>query len=189
MERLSSVSSDVVNGGDYRMVGSWPGVRAAINARLEEVSFRTGVMAGAVTLLVLSAAVAAVIATVVPSKGGPVSRAAGAMAAAGFPAAAATPPVAAPTLRAPGRHLPEASSPPSAPAAGSRPAAQASQSSPGPGPQEDPAGGNFGGRAPGRGAASSHWPGQWTGAGPPRYGLPGVFGRAFWRPVLRRGVR
>lgn len=189
IERLPSVSSDVVNGGDHPTVGSWPGVRAAINARLEEVSFRVGATAGAIALLVLSAAVAAVVITVMPSQGGPVNGAAGAPAAARFPVAAATAPAAAPTLRAPGRYLPEASSPPPAPAAGSRPAAQPGQSSPGPGPQEDSAGGKFGGRAPGRGAAGSHWPGQWTGAWLPRYGRPGFFGSALWRPVPRHGIR
>ena len=171
------------------MVGSWPGLRAAINARLEEVSFRTGVMAGAITLLVLSAAVAAVVTTVLPSNGSPVNRAAGAAAAARFPVAAATPPAAAPTLGAPGRHVPEPGSPPPARAAGSRPAAQPGQSSAGPGSQEDSAAGNFGGRAPRRGAAGSHWLRLWTGAGPPRYGRPGVFGRALWGPVLRHGIR
>ena len=60
------------------MAGSRPGIRAAINARLEEVSFRTGMMAAAATLLVLGAATAAVVLTVTPSHGSPVNNAAGA---------------------------------------------------------------------------------------------------------------
>ena len=190
IERLSSVSSDVVNGGDYPTVGSWPGVRAAINARLEEVSFRIGVTAGAITLLVLSAAVAAVVITVMPSQRQPGepcrgSAGRGEVPRSGRDGAGSR----AVRCARPDVTLPEASSPPPAPAAGSRPAAQPGQSSPGPGPQEDSAGGNFGGRAPGRGAAGSHWPGQWTGAWLPRYGRPGFFGRALWRPVPRHGIR
>ena len=96
---LSSVSSGVVNGGDYQTVGSWPGIRAAINARLEEVSFRTGVTAGAITLLVLAAATAAVVLTVMPSSGSAVNRAAGVPATLSSPVAAVAVPVAAPSLR------------------------------------------------------------------------------------------
>ena len=48
--RVSSVSSGDVSSGSYPMAGPWPGLRAALNARLEEVSFRTGVTALAVLL-------------------------------------------------------------------------------------------------------------------------------------------
>ena len=183
---LSSVSSGVVNGGDYQTVGSWPGLRAAINARLEEVSFRTGVTAGAITLLVLAAATAAVVLTVMPSSGSAVNRAVAVSATLSPPVAAAAVPVAVPSLRPPARGLPEASSSPSATAAAVAPtAAQASRPSADPGPvaQYGSAAATLGARMPGRGAPGRHWPGQGTGAGPPRHGrAPVGFTGMFWRP-------
>ena len=181
IDRLSSVSSGVVNGGGYQTVGSWPGIRAAINARLEEVSFRTGVTAGAITLLVFAAAAAAVVLTVMPSRGSAVNRAAGAQTIASSPVAAAAVPVAAPSLRPPARPLPEASSSPTATAAAvAQPAAQAGQPSADPGPraQHGSAAGAFRARVPGRGAPRGHWPGRGTVAGR----APVSFTRMFWRP-------
>jgi hypothetical protein len=194
IDRLSSVSSGVVNGGDYQTVGSWPGIRAAINARLEEVSFRTGVTAGAITLLVLAAATAAVVLTVMPSSGSAVNRAVAVSAtlcppvAATLspPVAAAAVPVAVPSLHPSAHGLPEASSSPSATAAAvAPPAAQASQPSADPGPvaQYGSAAATHGARMPGQGAPGRHWPGQGTGEGPPRHGrVPVGFTGMFWRP-------
>jgi hypothetical protein len=182
---VSSVSSDVVNGGTQRAVGSWPGIRTAVNARLEEVSFRTGVTAGAVTLLVLAAATAAVVLTVMPSQGSPANRAAAAPAAASAPVAAAVTPAAAPTPRTPGRQPVEASAPPSAPPAGTRPAAQAGQTSPdtGSSPQEAAAGGNPGPRAGWQAGHGGHWHGRRTRAWAPRSGRIRAFTGALWRPA------
>ena len=186
IDRLSSVSSGVVNGSDYQAVGSWPGIRAAINARLEEVSFRTGVMAGAITFLVLAAATAAVVLTVMPSSGSAVNRATGAPAPLSSPVAAAAVPMAAPSLHPAARRLPVASSSPSAPAAAAaQHPAQASQPSADPGPvaQYGSAAATLGARVPGRGAAGRHWPGKGTRTGPPRYGRgPVSFTGMFWRP-------
>jgi hypothetical protein len=180
IDRLSSVSSGVVYGGDHRTAGSWPGVRAAINARLEEVSFRTGMMTGAIAFLALAAATAAVVLTVMPSQGSPVNGAVGVPAAASSPVAASAVPVAAPSVRTPAHGLHEVSFPSSsAPAAGTQPtaepaaqpAAQASQSSayPSSSPQSGSAGRTFGGPAAGREAQGGYWPGSRNGAGAPRF--------------------
>lgn len=181
IERLSSVSCDLVNGGDHPTAGAWPGIRAAVNTRLEEVSFRTGLMAGAATLLVLAGAAAAVVLTMMPSQGSPVDRAAGAGATVSSPVAAVTVPVAAPT-RVPRRQVPEATTRPSptaaaaAPAAAAPPAVPPSQSSP-------DLSRHFSARAPGRGAPGGHWPGRWTGSGPGRFGGTRGFTGVMWRPV------
>ena len=185
---LSSVSSGVVNGGDDRTAGSRPGIRATINARLEEVSFRTGIAAGAATLLVVAAAAAAVVITVLPSQGSPVNRAAGAPAAASSPAAPSAPatvPSAVPTPPTPSGHTPSASSSSAARAAGSQPSAQSSQYSPdaSPATRDNAATENFGGRASGGGMPASRWPNRWGGS--PRYGRTGVFTEALWRPAPR----
>ena len=50
IDGLLSVSCDLVNRGNHRAVGPRTGIRTAINAGLEEVSFRAGVMTGAITL-------------------------------------------------------------------------------------------------------------------------------------------
>ena len=175
-----------MNGGDYRTTGPWAGIRAAVNARLEEVSFRTGMAAGAVTLLVVAAATAAVVLTVLPSQGSPVSRAAvtpvtaSSRAAALVPTASATTPAAAPTPRASVSHPPKAST---APAAG----AQSGQYSPDAAPagRGNPAGGTFGAHVRGRGTPGGHWPGRWGGS--PRYGGTTVFTGALFRPAPRGG--
>jgi hypothetical protein len=57
VDRISSVSSEIVSGGTFR---THSGLRATINAWLEDISFRTGMIAGAVVLLVIVAAGAAV---------------------------------------------------------------------------------------------------------------------------------
>ena len=171
IDRLSSVSSGVVYGGDHQTAGSWPGIRAAINARLEEVSFRKGMMTGAITLLVLTAAAAALVLTVTPSHGSPVNGAAGTPAAASAPAAAAVVPVTAPTPRTSARSVRVVSAPASAaPAAAAPPApqytAQVSQPSPYPSSSQQPAstGGTFGAPAHGRGDRGGYWPGRWNPA-------------------------
>jgi len=184
---LSSVSSGVVNGGDDRTAGSRPGIRATINARLEEVSFRTGVVAGAATLLVIAAAAAAVVITVLPSQGSPVNRAAGAPVAASSPAAHTVPATvpSAPASPTPPGHTPTASSSPAAPAARSQPSAQASEYSPDayPAARDNAAVANSGGRAQVGGMPASRRPIQWGGS--PRYGRTGVFTGALWRPAPR----
>jgi len=174
-----------VIGGTQRAVGSWPGIRTAINARLEEVSFRTGVRVGAVALLVLAAATAAVVLTVMPGQGAPVNRAAVAPAATSAPAVAAVTPAAAPTPRAPGRKPVAASaspSAPSAPAAGAQPAAQAGQTSQdtGASPQETATG-----RTSWQAGQGGHWHGRPIGAWAPRHGRARVFTGGPWRPAPR----
>jgi len=189
IDRLSSVSSGVVYGGDHRTASSWPGVRAAINARLEEVSFRKGMMTGAITLLVLTAAAAALVLTVTPSHGSPVNGAAGTPAAASSPAAAAVVPVTAPTPRTPAWSVRVVSAPASsAPAAAAQPApqytAQASQPSPYPSSSQQPAstGGTFGAPAHGRGDRGGYRPGRWNPAWAPRFaGNHGNFTAGLWR--------
>src|ERR1700761_1513389 len=152
IDRLSSVSSGVVYGGDQRTAGSWPGIRAAINARLEEVSFRTGVMTGAVTLLALAAVAAAGVLTVTPSPGSPVASAAGTPAAVSSPAAAAVVPVTTPSPRTSAHSLPKVTSPASSAAAPvAQYTAQAAQPSyPSASPRSDSAGGSFAAHARGR---------------------------------------
>jgi hypothetical protein len=174
-----------VNGGTQRAVGSWPGLRTAINARLEEVSFRTGATAGAVTLLVLAAATAAIVLTVMPSQGSPVHRAAAGPAATSAPAAAAVTPAAAPTLRAPGRKPVGASPLPSAPAAGAQPATQAGQTAQdtGSGPQGEAAGETSGTRAGWQGGQGGRWHGRRIGTWAPRGGRARVFTGALFRPA------
>jgi hypothetical protein len=157
-----------VYGGDQRTAGSWPGIRAAINARLEEVSFRTGVMTGAVTLLAVAAAAAAVVLTVTPSHGSAVTSAAGTPAAVSSRAAAAVVPVTTPSPRTSAHSLRKVSPPASSAAA---PAAQVTLPSPYPStsPRSDSAGGSFAAQARGRVAHGGYWPGRWNGASVPRF--------------------
>jgi hypothetical protein len=181
---LSSVSSGVVNGGGYRTVGSGPGIRAAVNARLEEVSFRTGMTAGAVTLLVLAAAVAAVVITVLPSQGSQVSRAVTAPVAASAPAAPATVQAVTPAPRPSASHRTRASSAPTAAAASAASNAQSSQYSPDAVAvaRRNSAGGGFGARARGAGMPV-RWPGPWGGS--PRYGRSRGFTGSLGGPAPR----
>src|SRR6185437_10809100 len=142
------------------------------NARLEEVSFRTGVRVGAVALLVLAAATAAVVLTVMPGQGAPVNRAAVAPAATSAPAVAAVTPAAASA----------SPSAPSAPAAGAQPAAQAGQTSQdtGASPQETATG-----RTSWQAGQGGHWHGRPIGAWAPRHGRARVFTGGPWRPAPR----
>ena len=171
------------------MAGSRPGIRAAINARLEEVSFRTGMMAAAATLLVVGAATAALVLTVTPSHGSPVNNAAGAPAAASSPVAVATGP-AAPSSPRPSATRTRAakatasSTPEVVAQTAAEPASPADQSSsyPNSSPQSDSVSGSFD-RAPasGRGPRGGYWPGRWNGAGMPRFpGGRGNFPGGSW---------
>ncbi len=109
------------------MTRSGLGIRATINARLEEVSFRTGMTAGAVTLLGLAAVAAAAMMTVMPSHGKPLNGAAVAPTTASSPVTIAAVPVAARTSRTPAPKHPKVSS---TPAGAGQSATQATDPSP-----------------------------------------------------------
>jgi hypothetical protein len=138
--RLSSISSGVVSGGDQWTTGQWPGIeqrtpgsrpglRAAVYARLEEISFRAGI-AAATTLLALVGVALAIVVTLLPGHTALVTSAAGKPAAMpavkASPAAAATP-TAVPSPRSSAPRLAAASSPPLAAAGVTQPTAQATQ--------------------------------------------------------------
>ena len=125
-----------MSGGTFR---THSGLRAVINAWLEDISFRTGMITGAVVLLVIAAAVAAVA---VLGRGGQAAGALGsrgpatvAPSAAAFPVGTAQPPVM-PGSATPARSVPATSAPSrsaaavSAPAGGSPSAAPATGSGP-----------------------------------------------------------
>jgi hypothetical protein len=141
--------------------------------------------AGAVTLLIVTAAAVAVLLTVLPSQGSPISRAAGTPAASS-PAASPRPTAPAATRAAAPAPRPSASRTArvsTAPATGVRPGPQTGQYSADAGPAErdHAAAGAFGDRAQGRGGPGSRWPGRWGGS--PRYGRTGVFTGALLRPA------
>jgi hypothetical protein len=101
------------------MTGSGLGIRATINARLEEVSFRTGMMTGAITLLGLAAVTAVAMITMMPGHGSPVNGAAVAPTVSSSPVSIAVVPVAARTSRTPAyRHAEVASTTAGAQSAG-----------------------------------------------------------------------
>jgi hypothetical protein len=126
-----------VSGGTFR---THSGLRAVINAWLEDISFRTGMITGAVVLLVIAAGAVAVT---VLGHGGQAAGALGsrgpatvAPSAAASPVSTAQPPVM-PGSATPARSAPAASAPPprsaaavSAPAGGSPSAAPATGSGP-----------------------------------------------------------
>ncbi len=206
---ISPVSSGGVHGGEHRAAGPWPGIRAAVNARLEEVSFRTGMATGAIALLAFAAATAAVVITVSSSQGRPANETAGRPSVVTSPVAVAVPsarpsPLPTPSpLRTPAHRPREGGSPSSsASAAGSQSATvpqgtipqvtvttgQAS-SYPGPGHGRDSAGGMR--RMRRWGAPVGYWPGNWSyrpgnwnGARMPRMGgdRGNFFPWGFWRP-------
>lgn len=192
VDRPLSVSCDLVNGGKHRTAGPWSGIRTAINVRLEEVSFRKGVIAGAITLVTLAAATAVVMITAMPSSGIPVNSAAETPAAASSPVAAVVPIVAS-SARTPGHSLRTATSPASTPAAGAYSAVQTSQSSPNPNSNQQYYGsgdGSFGDGASWQDTSGSHWADGGTGAGSQRHGRTDgnftrgqYYGGAQWRSV------
>ena len=192
VDRPLSVSCDLVNGGKHRTAGPWSGIRTAINARLEEVSFRTGLITGAITLVTLAVATAAVMITTMPSSGIPVNSAAETPAVASSPVAAVVPMVAS-SARTPGHRLRTATSPASTPAAGAYSAVQRSQSSPDQNSDQQyygSGGGSYDGMASGQDTSGSYWADRGTGAGSPRYGRTDgnftrgqYYGGAQWRSV------
>jgi hypothetical protein len=119
-----------VNVGGYRWARTRPRLRAAVNARLEEISFRTGLITASMVLVALAAIAAAGVFAATLGLGSPAVAAAGALSAASAPAVIpATTASAPPAMPRP----PQASSTPKAtqpvtaattspqPAAGSRP--------------------------------------------------------------------
>jgi hypothetical protein len=158
------------------MTGPRLGIRAAINARLEEVSFRTGMMTGAITLLGLAAVTAVAMITAMPSHGTPVNGAAAAPTTSSSPVSIAVVPVAARTSRTAAHRHPEVVSTPAAQA--SQSATQASDVDSGSGRQYgssgssgrryDSTGGSTSwqyGRGSQQGSRGGYGTGGWNGAG------------------------
>lgn len=112
VERLSSVSSGVVSGGDYRAFRAGRGMRAAVNAWLEEISFRAGVTAAAIFVPVLAAVTVTVVLVTGPSHGSPVASMEHSRAAVGSPVTAASASLPAPPTHASGQPRPEVSTSP-----------------------------------------------------------------------------
>jgi hypothetical protein len=193
IDHLLSVSCGVVNRGAHRMVGSRTRIRMAINARLEEVSFRTGMATGAITLLALAAATAAVVVAVMPGHGSSVNGTAGAPIPASSPVAAVVP-VAAPSLTTPSHRLPgtpsaRAVSTESAAGSGQASAsAKSSSASAGSGSRYDSAGEAPQGSGSGQGAHGGHWhEGRNGGGQSPFDRTRGDFPGGFWRPAPQPG--
>jgi hypothetical protein len=154
-----------VSGGTFR---THSGLRATINAWLENISFRTGMITGAVVLLAIAAAGAAVA---VLSHG---SQAAGALGARGpamvAPSAAALPvstpqPPVMPGSATPARSAPATSAPPRSAAAVSAPAGGSPSAAPASG--SGPVAAASGAGREGYGLAS---PAGWRHGFPPRWG-------------------
>ena len=159
-----------MNVGGYRWARPQPRLRAAVNARLEEISFRTGLIAASMTLVALAAIAAAGVFAATLSLGSPAVAATGALSAASAPAV--IPATTASALPATSPH-PQASFTPKArqpvtaattspqPAGGSRPWPQADSSQ--------------------ARARYYRWPG--FGGHGSRHGFPGFPGpRGFGRP-------
>jgi hypothetical protein len=163
-------------------------LRAAVNARLEEISFRTGLITATIGLVALSAIAAAGVYAATLSLGGQAVATVGALSAVGTTSTTPTAPKATPTATASARPTapahPRASSAPKAtqpvtvattnpqPATGAQAWAQAGGSQPGP---------RYYGRA-GFGDHGSWYPGQgsWSGGYGSRYGAwPGHTGPGF----------
>jgi hypothetical protein len=165
--------------GGYRRARAHSRLRAAVNARLEEISFRTGLITATIGLVALSAIAAAGVYAATLSLGSQAVAAAGALSAAGAPIAApATTASAQPTTQG----HPSATSPPKAkrpvtaattsplPAAGSRAWAQADSS-------------QAGSRYDERAGFSGHR--SWYGGYSPWRGGPGFPGHGFGAPGPR----
>ncbi len=79
-----------VNGGGYRGARAQSRLRAAVNSRLEEISFRTGLITATIGLLALAAIAAAGVFAVTLSLGTQAVATAGALSAASAPRATPT---------------------------------------------------------------------------------------------------
>jgi hypothetical protein len=160
--------------GGYQRAGVQSRLRAAVNARLEEISFRAGVAAATIALVTLSVIAAAGVYTVTVRLGGQAVAAAGALSAAGAAKTAhpattvAQPATTAPpatTTRPTATATPQATHPATTspqPAAGSQPW-----------PQADGAQGSSG--YYGRAGFGSWYGGRgsWPGRGGHGFGFPG----------------
>jgi len=161
-----------VNVGGYQGVRAHPGLRAAVNAQLEEISFRTGLISAAIALVALLAIAAAGVYAATVSQATPVSPAAGVRSgasAAGMPSAATAPAVAAqPSAPARPTASPKPKAQPTVPAAGTSPQA-------GVAPQPQTPAGSSGQVSPqvrpqGDWHASRHGYRPWSGTHVPKHG-------------------
>ena len=168
------------------MRAQW-GLRAAVNAQLEEISFRTGLIAGAITLVALLAIVAAGVYATTLSHGGTASSTASVQSVDSAPAThPAAPASAAPVLPSASAHSSVSAKPkaqPTAPAAGIPPRSAAAQQ-----PQTQTQTSNAGSASGQVGSQDYGHSGQHGydprfGSHAPRhgsFGFPGLFGRGPW---------
>lgn len=169
-----------MNVGGYQGAHAQPGLRAAVNSRLEEISFRTGMIAAAVAFAALLAiAAAAVYATA--GHGG----AAGAVTVGGPPGAVGGPPKAVPAASASPREPAKSAFPATskAPAASTRPRAQQPVRRPVRTTSAQPAVTPWQQQAQAAGPSAPGSSYGWQGNAParPGYGDPRLGGHAPWR--------
>lgn len=82
--------------GGYQGVRARSGLRAAVNARLEEISFRAGLIAASIAFVAISAIAAVAVYEFTLSHGAPAASASGAVSARSAPVTARTTPASAP---------------------------------------------------------------------------------------------
>jgi hypothetical protein len=167
----------------YQGIRARAGLRAAVNARLEEISFRAGLLAVTITLVALSAIAAVTVYAFVLRHGGPAGNATRVASASGAPVTTRTVPAsplprtqghrqASPRPKAhPRTQQPVTVSTASPRPAGGQPQAQASSPAPSAPPADTPASVYTipSGRAPWHGARD-RWPGGFTFPGPRGFG-------------------
>jgi len=176
-----------VNVGGYQGVRApSSGLRAAVNAQLEEISFRTGLIAAAIALIALVAIAAAGVYAATLSHGIPASSTASVRSVASAPAKPRTVPTSAasvpPSAPAHPSASPKAKAQPTAPAAGTTPqsaaAPQPQTAASGAGPASQQLSAREGGHTSPHGYYS-----PWFGGHLPRhggFGFPAPFGRRPW---------
>jgi hypothetical protein len=167
----------------YQGIRARAGLRAAVNARLEEISFRAGLLAVTITLVALSAIAAVTVYAFVLRHGGPAGNATRVASASGAPVTTRTVPAsplprtqghrqASPRPKAhPRTQQPVTVSTTTPQPAGGQPQAQAGSPAPAAPPADTPASVYAipSGRAPWHGARD-RWPGGFTFPGPRGFG-------------------
>lgn len=174
-----------MNVGGYQGVRAQAGLRAAVNAQLEEISFRTGLIAAAITLVALLAIAAAAVYAATVSHSGPASSTASVRNVASVPAVPPTAPAPAmsvpPSAPAHPAASPKAKTQPTVPAAAVPAPATAA-----PPPQTQAGSAGHASRqlrSQDNGRTSRHAFGPWFGGHAPRhggFGFPAPFGRGPW---------
>ena len=185
-----------MNAGGYGTARAQSRLRAAVNARLEEISFRTGLIAATIGLVALFAIAAAGVFAATLSIGNQAIAAAGALSSASAPTTTPTVTASAPPATYPqASSRPQASSPPQAShpvtaattspqaAAGSRPRPRAAGAQAAPRYSGQAGYGShgswYGDNGSWYGGGSWYGHGSWYGGGWPGYGGDGFPGHGF----------